>query len=135
MDVLFVAGFAAIVDDPAESQELFKDALGLPLEGDEYPHTATLEGVKHFGLWPLSMAAQSCFGTDVWPTDVPRPQATVEFEVADVPAAAAELEAKGYTLLHPAKVEPWKQEIARLMSPEGLLVGVSYTPWFHEGGN
>lgn len=133
MDVLFVAGFAAIVDDPAESQKLFKDALGLPLEGDEYPHTDKLEGVKHFGLWPLSMAAQSCFGSDTWPADVPRPQATVEFEVADVAAAAAELEAKGYSLVHAAKVEPWKQEIARLMSPEGLLVGVSYTPWLHEG--
>lgn len=21
-------------------------------------------GVKHFGVWPLRMAAQSCFGTD-----------------------------------------------------------------------
>lgn len=132
MDVLFVAGFAPIVDDTEASKKLYVDALGLPLEGEEYVHTEKLEGVKHFGLWPLSMAAQSCFGSDTWPDDVPRPQATVEFEVADVEAAAAELESKGYTLVHGKKVEPWKQEIARLMSPEGLLVGVSWTPWHHE---
>ena len=23
-------------------------------------------GVKHFALWPLSPAAQSCFGTEKW---------------------------------------------------------------------
>jgi hypothetical protein len=67
------------------------------------------------------------------PKDVPVPQATIEFEVADVEAAASELEAKGHRLLHPAKVEPWKQTVARLVSPEGLLVGLSYTPWLHEG--
>ena len=94
--------------------------------------TGKLDGIKHFGLWSLSDAAKSCFGTDEWPNSIPVPQANIEFEVADVEAAAKELEAKGYELLHPAKVEPWKQTIARLISPEGLIVGLSYTPWFHE---
>ena len=133
MKVLFVAGFAPIVDDAAASRALYRDALGLPLEGEEYASTGALPGIKHFGLWPLSMAARSCFGTDTWPDDVPRPQGTIEFEVEDVPTAASELEAKGYTLLHGPKVEPWQQEIARLLSPEGLLVGVTNTPWLREG--
>ncbi len=60
------------------------------------------------------------------------PTASVEFEVEDVPAAAEELETKGYRLLHRAKTEPWTQVTARLMSPEGLLVAVCYTPWFHD---
>ena len=131
MKILFVAGFAPIVDDMAASKRFYIDALGLPLEG-EYPNTEKLDGVKHFGLWSLSQAAQSCFGTDEWPTHLPVPQATIEFEVADVESSATELEAKGYQLLHPAKVEPWKQTVARLISPEGLLVGLSYTPWLHE---
>ncbi len=131
MEILFVAGFAPIVDDMAASTRFYIDALELPLEG-EYPSTEKLDGVKHFGLWSLSQAAQSCFGTDEWPTHLPVPQATIEFEVADVESSATELEAKGYQLVHPAKVEPWKQTIARLISPEGLLVGLSYTPWFHE---
>jgi hypothetical protein len=50
---------------------------------------------KHFGLWPLAEAATACFGTPEWPDDVPVPQASVEFEVPDVPAAADELKAKG----------------------------------------
>jgi hypothetical protein len=34
------------------------------------------------------------------------PQATIEFEVQDVAAAAQELEQKGYELIHPTKTEP-----------------------------
>jgi hypothetical protein len=56
------------------------------------------------------------------------PQAFVEFEVEDVADAAKELEARGYKLLHGARTEPWGQTVARLLSPEGLIVGVSYAP-------
>ena len=49
-----------------------------------------------------------------------------------MPAAAAELTAKGYQLIHEAHTEPWGQITARLLSPEGLLVAVCYTPSFHE---
>ena len=44
---------------------------------------------------------------------------------------AAELEAAGHRLLRDAREEPWGQTTSRLLSPEGLLVGVSYTPWMH----
>jgi catechol 2,3-dioxygenase-like lactoylglutathione lyase family enzyme len=134
MDVLFVTGFSPIVADRLASREFYGDALRLPLDREEgeYVFTETLSGVKHFGLWPLSQAAQSCFGTDVWPTEVPVPQATIEFEVRDVASAADELEHKGYTLIHSAKTEPWGQTIARLLSPEGLLVGVSHVPSLQE---
>ena len=30
--------------------------------------------------------------------------------------------------------EEWGQTVARLLSPEGLLVGVTVTPWMREGG-
>ena len=131
MKVLFVAGFSPIVPDMDASKQLYIDDLKLPLEGI-YPMTEKLEGVKHFSLWSLRDAARSCFGTDEWPGHVQTPQANLEFEVEDVEAAAQELEAKGYELLHPARVEPWKQTIARLISPEGLIVGICYTPWLHE---
>lgn len=81
---------------------------------------------------PLSLAAESCFGRADWPDDVPVPQASIEFEVANVPAAAAELESSGHRLLHGARTEPWQQVTARLLSPEGLLVAVCWTPWFHD---
>jgi catechol 2,3-dioxygenase-like lactoylglutathione lyase family enzyme len=138
--VLFVAGFSPIVRDRAASQAFYRDALGLSFEGaaGDYVFTERLDGVKHLGLWPLSEAAQSCFGSPTWPADIPPPQATIELELESpeaVAAAAAELEAGGHRLIHPARTEPWTQTIARLLSPEGLLVGVCYTPQFHGQGN
>jgi catechol 2,3-dioxygenase-like lactoylglutathione lyase family enzyme len=130
VEVLFVAGFSPIVSDRGASRDFYAGALGLPLDhaAGDYVYADSLPGVRHFGLWPLSEAAQSCFGTDRWPDEVPVPQATIEFEVRDVAAAADELERDGYVLVHPAKTEPWGQTIARLLSPEGLLVGVSNFP-------
>lgn len=46
--------------------------------------------------------------------------------------AAQELEQAGYELLHPPREEPWGETIARLQSPEGAIVGISYIPMFHD---
>jgi catechol 2,3-dioxygenase-like lactoylglutathione lyase family enzyme len=134
MDVQFIASFAVIVRDRDAARAFYRDALSLSFEGEQgdYAFTEQLEGAKHFALWPLAEAAQACFGTDVWPDDVPVPQASVEFEVDDVAAAAAELEGHGYRMIHGARTEPWDQVTARVLSPEGLLVAVCYTPSFHE---
>ncbi|MDP9072570.1 MAG: glyoxalase [Actinomycetota bacterium] len=133
MDVLFVAGFSPIVRDVVSSRSFYQGALGLPLEGDDYPSTEKLDGLKHMGLWPLADAAKSCFGTEEWPEGTPVPQGTIEFEVADVDAAAREMEAAGSALIHGARTEPWGQTVARLLSPEGLLVGLTFTPLLHAG--
>jgi catechol 2,3-dioxygenase-like lactoylglutathione lyase family enzyme len=134
MEVQFVASVAPIVRDADAARSFYRGALGLSFEGEEgdYVFTQNLEGTKHFGLWPLPEAASACFGTTEWPADIPVPQASIEFEVADVAAAAAELTAKGYRLIHEARTEPWGQTTARLLSPEGLLVAVCYTPSFHD---
>src|SRR2546422_9890293 len=135
MDVQFIASVAVITPDPSVSRRLYIDALGLPLtaaEGDEYLHSEDIAGSKHFGVWPLTQAAQACFGTPDWPVDRPVPQASVEFEVESVDAvqaAADELRADGFTMLHEARTEPWGQTVARLQSPEGAIVGISFAPW------
>ena len=49
----------------------------------------------------------------------------------EVEAAAEELESRGFELLHRGRTEPWGQTVARLLSPEGLIVGVSYAPLLH----
>ena len=139
MEILFVAGFAAIVPDPAAGAAFYRDALGIPLNvvSGDYLAIDGFEGVKHLGVWPLADAAESCFGARAWPDDVPVPQATIEFEVASPDAVAdgaAELEAAGHTLLHGPRTEPWGQVVARLLGPEGLLIGLSYAPWFHTSG-
>ena len=136
MNVLFIASVAAIVADPAQGRRLFIDALGLPLEGeaDGYRSSGSIAGSKHFGVWPLSQAAEACFGTPEWPADRVVPQASIEFEVEDAEAVAAageELQRAGFELLHPARTEPWGQTVARLLTEDGLIVGVSYAPAFH----
>jgi catechol 2,3-dioxygenase-like lactoylglutathione lyase family enzyme len=130
MNIRFVASFSPIVRDVAATRALYRDAIGVAFEGEvgDYLFTEKLDGVKHFGLWPLTEAAEACFGTPEWPADVMTPQASIEFEVDDVPAAAAELEAAGYTLLHGPRTEPWGQTLARLLDPNGLIVGVCVTP-------
>lgn len=134
MNVLFVAGFAIISNTQKEDVRLLVDVLGLPLRppasvpDSEYRYSEGIEGVKHFGVWPLSEAAHACFGTEAWPETHPIPQSTIEFEVDDVEAAAAELERKGYGLVHPVRTEPWGQVIARFQSADGVLLGVCSTP-------
>lgn len=136
MDVLFITSVSVVTPDPAGSRRLFVDALGLPLErmGGEYFASEHIEGSKHFGVWPLAEAAQACFGTPQWPADRPVPQVSVEFELRDgdaVAAGAAELTAAGFPLLHEARAEPWGQTVARLQTPEGVIVGLSYAPSLH----
>ncbi len=128
--VLFIAGFGPIVKDLKTSRKLYLETLGLSFEEEEggYLHTDQVEGAMHFALWPLSHAAQSCFGRAEWPEDVPAPQSWLEFDVEDVAAASLELKKRGYQLLVEAREEPWGQTVTRFLSPEGILVGVTYTP-------
>lgn len=136
MEIGFVAGFGPIVREPAASRDWWQQVLArdLPAIADDYYGTDDLDGVKAFALWPLSQAAENTFGTADWPAELPIPQAWIELDVdsADAVAnAARELEAHGHRLLREAREEPWGQTTARLQSPEGLLVGISHTPWMH----
>jgi catechol 2,3-dioxygenase-like lactoylglutathione lyase family enzyme len=135
MKILFVAGFGPIVRDPRPSRRLYAELFQIPFkeESDGYLHTEALGGVKTFALWPLSQAAESCFGQAVWPGDIPIPQAWLEFDVEDIDEATAELAAGGYRLLVSAKREPWGQTVTRFLGPEGLLVGVTHTPSMRGG--
>src|SRR3954465_6677815 len=96
MQIEFVASVAVVTPDPQQSRRLYVDTLGLPLAGqsdDGYIYGEQIPGIKHFGVWPLSEAAEACFGTAQWPADLAVPQAGVEFDVADV--AAGQLRADG----------------------------------------
>lgn len=138
MKVSFVAGFGPIVRDADASQGFWRDGLGIELGeiAPEYFGTDHLQGVKAFALWPITQAAQSTFGTDSWPADIPAPQAWIELDVESAEAvdgAAEELASAGHRVLRGATLEPWGQTTSRVLSPEGLLIGVTFTPWMHEG--
>jgi hypothetical protein len=131
----FVAGFGPIVRDRAESR-IWWSSLGFDLHENapDYWGTENVDGVKAFALWPLAHAAENTFGTTEWPADIPVPQAWIELDVTtadSVAEAQRELEANGHRLLRPTKTEEWGQTTCRLLSSEGLLVGISYTPWMH----
>jgi catechol 2,3-dioxygenase-like lactoylglutathione lyase family enzyme len=137
VNIEFLSTVAVIAPDPAQSRRLYVDALGLPLEGqgDGYQHSEQIDGCKSFGIWPLSQAADACFGSLDWPAERPVPQVSIEFDVEDAAAVAPavkELEQAGFELLHPPREEPWGQTVARLQSPEGAIVGISHIPMFHD---
>ncbi len=134
MNVQFVASVAPITPDPVASRRLYVEVVGLPLDGDDYIHSENVPGSRHFGVWPLAQAAEACFGASEWPADRPVPQASIEFEVEDkdaVRAAEAELRDAGYEVLHTTRTEPWGQTVVRVLSPEGLIIGISYAPSMH----
>ena len=107
--VLFIAGFGPIVHDATASRKLYNQLFGIDFKEETggYLHTEALKGANSFALWPLSQAAQSCFGKDSWPDEIPLPQAWLEFDVESVETATAELESRGYRMLVKNKREPW----------------------------
>jgi catechol 2,3-dioxygenase-like lactoylglutathione lyase family enzyme len=136
MKVSFVAGFGPIVRDVEASRAFWGAGLGIEFEeaAQNYWTNDDLEGVKAFALWPLDQAAESCFGTDSWPEEISAPQAWLELDVESpeaVSSATAELQSAGHRTLREVREEPWGQTTARLLSPEGLLIGITYTPWMH----
>ena len=134
LKVVFIAGFGPIVRDIEESRTLYGDVLGIHFKEETggYLHTEAVQGAKSFALWPLSQAAQSCFGEGFWPEAIPAPQAWLEFDVESVENATAILESAGYRILVKNKREPWGQIVSRLISPEGILVGITFTPSMRE---
>lgn len=132
----FVAGFGPIIRDADAAHAFWRDGIGIefaePAPG--YFTNDDLEGVKAFAMWPLSQAAESTFGEPEWPSDLPTPQAWLELDVASpqaVAEAVEELRSAGHRVLREAHEEPWGQTTARFLSPEGLLVGITFTPWMH----
>lgn len=128
--ILFIAGFGPIVRDVDAGRKLYAKSLQISFKEEDggYLHTDALGGAKHFALWPLSQAAESCFGNSTWPDTLPAPQAWLEFEVESVDKSTVELESKGYRMLIKNKKEPWGQTVSRFQDADGLLIGLTFTP-------
>lgn len=132
--ILFIAGFGPIVRDADASRKLYEKALDIAFkeESGGYLHTNALQGAKELALWPLSQAAESCFGNPTWPDRLPAPHAWLEFDVDSVERATTALESMGYSMLIKNKKEPWGQTVSRFLDPDGLLVGLTFTPSMRE---
>ena len=82
MNIEFLSTVAVITRDLPASRKVYLDALG----GGEYLHSEQVAGCKSFGIWPLSQAAEACFGTPKWPAKRPVPQISIEFDVPNADA-------------------------------------------------
>lgn len=134
LGVLFVAGFGPITRESDESKAFYVEALGLPLKpmpGNEtylLSEQGALDGGEAFRpvaagaggavlLWRRSLAGGS------------RGAAGVDrVRRGRHGGRHRGLVDRGYRLLVANREEPWGQSVTRLLSPEGLLVGVTYTP-------
>jgi len=98
MRVLFIVGFGPIVRNATPSRKLYADELGLSFKEEPggYLHTEALPDAKTFALWPLTEAAQSCFGSNARPEDISVPQAWLEFEVDVIEKATEAIELSGH---------------------------------------
>ncbi len=137
MKIGFVAGFGPIIRDADAAHAFWRDGLGIEFEepAPGYFTNDGLDGVKAFAMWPLTQAAEATFGTPAWPEHLPTPQAWMELDVESAEAVTtsiAEMAGAGHRVLRDAHEEPWGQTTARLLSPEGLLIGISFTPWMHD---
>jgi catechol 2,3-dioxygenase-like lactoylglutathione lyase family enzyme len=137
MKIAFIAGYGPIIREADASLAFWRDGLGINLDeaAPGYFTNDGLEGVNAFALWPLSQAAESTFGSADWPSDIPAPQAWIELDLESADAVAPavdELRAGGHRVLRDAHEEPWGQTTARVLTPEGLLLGVTFTPWMHD---
>ncbi len=95
MKVSFIAGFGPITSDPAASLAFWRDDLGLPMQ--------------EIAPEPPGEAPESCFGANIWPAEIPAPQAWLELDVESADAvgvAAGELEAARRRDLHPVDAFP-----------------------------
>ncbi|MCS5946614.1 VOC family protein [Klebsiella variicola subsp. variicola] len=135
IDVLFIAGFGPITRSTSQSRDFYCQALGLPLKpmpGNEAYLLSEQDAIgegETFRAVAAGAGGAVLFGQDQWPETEPVPQAWIEFEVRDLTAATARLQQQGYRLLVAARDEPWGQTVTRLLSPEGLLAGLTVTPW------
>ena len=137
MDIEFIATVSVISADPPESRKLYVEALGLPLRAGKAASTSTARRSKEPSTSRSgpSRRRPRPVGAPEWPAERPVPQMSIEFEVADadaVSAAAAELQERGFELLHGARQEPWGQTVARVQTVDSVIVGISYAPLLHD---
>ena len=136
MELKFVAGVTPIVRDLDASLAFYRDTLGVPVANSEdhpeYFATDDMPGLKHIGLWRLEDAAEACFGSTDGRRRDARPASDHRVRRRRRRGGRAGDGGRGLHARARPRTEPWGQELARVMSPEGLLIGLTYTPWMRD---
>jgi len=127
--VLFIAGFGPIVRDAA-SNKLYPGEPRHPFQRRDRRLFAYRGAARSQDVRPVAAFSGGAVlfqqGFLAW--QHPYPSSWLEFDVDSVEKATAELESQGYRMLVKIKKEPWGQTVSRFLGPEGLLVGITFTP-------
>ena len=133
MKIAFIAGFGPIV----------REAIGPCVLAPGPRHRAGGVRARYFTNDDLAALTPSRCGHSLRQLidlryeagrTTPAPQAWIEFDLESAEASVRvnELRAASQPVLRDAHEEPWGQTTARLLSPEGFLVGITFTPWMHD---
>lgn len=133
LGVLFVAGFGPITRESDESKAFYVEALGLlPADAGQRNLSAVGAGRAGRGEAFRPVAAGAGGAVLLWRRSLAggsRGAAGVDrVRRGRHGGRHPRLVDRGYRLLVANREEPWGQSVTRLLSPEGLLVGVTYTP-------
>jgi hypothetical protein len=134
---VLTATFAPVTADPEASRRLYIDALGLPREHaawDDYIHSEAIGGSRHF----RRVATGSSRSSLLRPCELARHH-TRPAGVRGVRARGRRRRPKrgrGIARSGPrdaarCALGAMGQTVARLLSSEHIIVGLSYAPWLH----
>ena len=97
------------------------------------------QGYEQAGLRPVLVLSQDIFnkrsGTVIacaLTSQEPQARFPLALELSRSDQATTELKSRGYRMIIKSKKEPWGQTVSRLISPEGLLIGITFTPSMRE---
>jgi catechol 2,3-dioxygenase-like lactoylglutathione lyase family enzyme len=124
-----ISSIAEIVDDLEETIRFYREVLGLEVKheaGSGYA-LVEVEGTLHFGIWERGNAAVATFGDRSQKEKIPL-GFSIGYEVDAVEGSVDEIEARGWSIIHPRKEETWGQVTARFYSPSGALCEFSEMP-------
>jgi catechol 2,3-dioxygenase-like lactoylglutathione lyase family enzyme len=129
MMIRHIASIAEIVDDLEESIRFYREVLCLEVEYEPVSGYALVkvEGTLHFGIWERGNAAIATFGDRGQKEKVPL-GFSIGFEVDAVEESVDEIEARGWSIIHPRKKEAWGQVTSRFISTSGGLCEFSEMP-------
>ena len=133
--ILFIAGFGPIVRDVDTSRKLYAKALDIPFKEEDggYLHTDAPSRRKGRSLFGHSLKPRSLVLVAA-PGRILCRRPTLGWSLMWIASRAPQrsLSRMGYQMLLKNKKEPWGQTVSRFLDADGLLVGLTFTPWMRE---
>jgi catechol 2,3-dioxygenase-like lactoylglutathione lyase family enzyme len=125
-----LSGLAEVVEDIESAVSFYQDTLGLVVNFETGNNYADVElpGILHFGLWSREAAAAVILGSPNQSDQIPL-GFFIGLEVDSVLETTKQVEENKISFLQTTKKEEWGQVTSRLITPSGVLIELTETPW------